>query len=121
MKVKLLRFEGNYSDDYESVEYAISGITDWEEVSEKDYNDLSKWVKKRKRSIFKNDRIVLVTPIDNEFIPECVNDFKSMMEAEKEKEENKKKAALKSKATREKNKLEKEKKEFEKLKRKFEK
>lgn len=129
LKVKLIIMYDRdcYECDSPSV---LSGITDWEEVSEGDFYLLREWTRKKNASgVFApygkyrdkpEYKYVLVTQPEIG-IPKCLAEYVDMEKADQKAKEAKKAGLKKAKATKEANKRKKEKEEYEKLKAKFEK
>ena len=112
MKVKIVFT--NIQVDYDDRSYNVisEGISDWEEISQEDYNDLLTY----EREIFKDNNVVILVQ-DNVPVVERIKDIKLFIKKNKEKlEEQKKKYDLLAKERAKKIKKKKEKRELKKLK-----
>jgi hypothetical protein len=109
----------NYDD--EEYETAISGVTNWTEVTEKELGALWKWANKKNNDAY-NDFILISVEQDVGDVKEAaVEDFKKMMARDAAAEKKRKIANDKRKATLAKKRADKKRAEYEKLKKEFEK
>jgi len=118
MKIKILKIIGHYddTDDYQTELQP----TEWDEVSKETYKKLVIWVKNKNRTVFADEKYVIVceSPIT---IPETISDYVKMMETQEKIEKKKQAASDKRAATVKKNKEKRERAKYEKMRKKFEK
>ena len=108
--------------DYALTDIIATGITDWEEVTPDEYDQLCDWVIRRDKKTpywsTKSKFVMITEPVVD--LPAVFEDYKRVMKTELEEAEARKKKAKKAAATRTKNKAAKEKKLLEDLKKKYE-
>lgn len=125
MKIKILEAyhgEGCYECGGD-VDYRI---TDWDEVTDKEYYQLCEWAIKKNKKVSSYSRsrsrkyyIITVYNPESEPVPTAISEYIEMMKKEKVVEETRKLAAKKAAKTREQKKIDKERKEYEELNKKY--
>lgn len=119
---RIKMFMSNKYMNYEDEEYetAVSGVTEWGDVTEKEFTALWKWAHHKNNDSY-NEFIVIVSEVDAAAVKQsALEDYKKMMEKDKKAEDKRKAATAKRKATLAKKKAEKKRAEYEKLKEEFE-
>lgn len=120
VSVKMFIVDYSYHS-YEDDSTIISGVTDWEELSQKDYFKVLDWVNaKNLKTCWQRDKKYhLVQKVDQINVPSCIAEYKELMKEEIAAKEEAKAKKEKAAATRKKNKIKKEKQKLKELQDKY--
>lgn len=105
---------------YGDMEILTEGITEWEEVSEEEYQELRKYVNRYNSRKGNKTYLVVAYLHGKKFIARCLDDYRQMLIDDEKRIEEGKKRAKKAAATRKRKQEEQERKKFEELKAKYE-
>lgn len=117
MLIKILEIRGqNYCDDCNSSEIDY-GITDWDEVTEEQFQQITDWATKTNYTGTRNKCYYIVTVYkpEEKIIPTTIAEYLKMIEDDEKKEEKRLHKKREAKLEREKKKASQEKDELEKL------
>jgi hypothetical protein len=108
--VQISQKEDSYDDwnDKTMWKFVFDGMTEWDELSEKEVKDLEDWI--WKKNIRNNEKLYLIKIQDTvDILPLCLDDLKKQAKQAKEAKEKRKalakKRAEKRKETKEKNQI----------------
>lgn len=124
-KIKIAIFEVAEPDiDMECYHCVVRSFTDWEEVTEEEYQAIRNWVlktnSKNRNKRYSSRPLYQIICKANFSIKSVVEDYKRLMREEEEEKKKRQERARKISETRKKNKLERKRQEYLKLKEEFE-
>ena len=118
VKVKMFEMTNEYCSQSDIEQMLVSNDTQWEEISQKDYIALTRWVQKKntKGGYGAGTKIILVQEYAKIDLKSCIKDYQAEMVKAEEAAEKRKVKAAKAKKTKKARELEKKKKSYEELK-----